>query len=890
MLKCRVITCFILIFSLLFSGIASATIITDGNNTSNSTNITVNNITALSTTLNKSHTLSNSSNTTNNITDSNINSNANIKDAANVGKIVMQDAKNDPELGFNESNDTLLITNAGSLELNNATTEGSLESIMNITSSLQYGQVISYGKANIISISSLNGTPLEFTFITKLTNGTLMAKKFIITGNGTSYTMNMSETVCISANMDNVQWNICTNQLGDNAFNLIIIANAWDSGAPMDLLSEAKTSTNITYGVVNGYIMTESMLTYYGENSGNEYVILTSPGGTDAPTYLMPWNYKYNALNGNNPLETAYIYWNTISKTGDLVLMKFNNNLISQFENQTELTISNGNLSEIKFTDWIINLLNNGRASEIVTVEKTAVINQTDLDYLYGTNTTVGQGMSTTGLNYIMKLTTATPFTVLMTVPSSDYNQFKEAGSEMAEYATNVLNSLPNSDGSQISVESAPVYATVEGSLILGFYDGITNVLKTYDPNNLLTLDNPYNFESYLNNELIAIFMQKVGVDSAGNALINCIEAIYDYNSNMITYSYAIQVNSTSDTYKNYIENTAIEGSGENKYSLNSTPTPIGDMYSMGSGSMSGSTFWNMPAWMRSAELWGSGASYSFMSNWMMTSCCCWDPGLQLFANYAKQLLPLGANEVYKVIGVPYDSVVNQYSSFELAKSVTAMESNFDVSVSTGTFEPVELPDGKVIIAAYNTITNAYKVIILSTTSNYYQNQQIEDSKSSNTNFPDTSDINFLNMVDQGLTSYTTSTIATASVISSSIMTLTAEQLNELMATLTGQENSNPGGSSGKSGSTSGSTSSTSNSASASTQGTSNSQQGTSGTAAAAAVTGGSGSDSGQNAHEITTTPGNSNNNTQSGTPLAETAGVVLIVCLLGAGYFLRRK
>lgn len=828
-------------------------------------------------------------------------------DASSVGQLILKQVINDAKLKFNGSNDTLLITNAGPLKINNKTTEGSLESIMRLTSSLKYGQVISYGKANIIPISGTTG-PLQFTFITKQANGNLMAKKFTITEKGTTYNTATSKTVSINANkITDKQWNESIKELGSNSFNLMSIANAWANGAPMDLLAHSETTKKISYGTISGYVMAKSMLYNYGPDSIHEYVILTTPGGgdDDAPYYLMPWNYKYNAVKGDNPLESAYIYWHTVSKTGHLALMKFNTDLFSQFKEKTGLTVTAGTRNEIKFTTWVLSFLD-ADPKNIVRVEKSVKINQTNLNYLYGSNNTVGAGISTKGRNYIMQLTDTKSFQIFVEITSSNYTKMKAIGAEMAKHSKTVLNSLPNSDGSQIAVQTAPVYATVMGNLILGFYDGITGQLKTYDPNNLLGIANPYNYESYLNSKLVAVFMQRVGVDSAGNNLVNSLEAIYEFATGKITYSYPILVLS-NETYIKYVEN------GNNTYILSDSYIPMANMFS-------DSEFWNMPAWMRTAQLWGSNVTYDYLHTWTKTPCVCWTPGLSLFSNYAQSLLPLNTNEQYMITGVPYDNAVDQYSSFELAKSVSVIQNAFDVSTSTGTFSPTQLPDGTVIISAYNTVTKTYRTIImnLNDIASYFRSDVIAQAKSQDPNYSSLSDIEFLSLVLAGKASVTINDLGQSSFSTTAVDGLTSKELQALVDAFSiskengfkwladyqaGRQNNNTDGNSQNNNTTTNTRTNSSSSSDGNSGGLSpgtnegtppgsnaqdSSEGQSSGSAEAYAVAesaGESGSD--QKSYEVTTDV--QKGGSKSETPLIATIGVLMLLLLVGVGYYFKR-
>jgi parallel beta-helix repeat protein len=676
----------------------------------------------------------------------NVTCNAACGDGANVGQNVTQLALNDQYLNFTHANNTLLITNAGSATLNGTTTEGSEASIVNITSTLPLNQRISYGKGNIITINDPND-PLEYTFITQLANDYLMAKKFVVTGTESNYTIQSSETVYIGANMTTTQWNNATKQLGADAFNLISIANAWACGAPLNLLDEAQSTGKIVPGVISGYTMAKSMVDVYAPDTMHEFVVITNSGGydDDAADYFMPWNYKYYAMNGVNPLESAYIYWSKGSATGTLVLMEFNNNLTNQFEKQTGITVVNGTTSEIKYTDWLINLLNTN-PSKILTILKTASINQTDLNYLYGNSTTTGHGLSSAGLNYIMNLTNAsTPFKVPSSItPINNYSQMENAGQHMAETASNILNSLSNSNHSQIAVVTAPIWATSDNYLISGVYDGISSVLNTDSLMNLMGIKNPYNYDSYVNSNLVAVFIQKIGVDSTGNILINLVEAVYNPLTNTTTYSNPIEL--VNDNVQYY------DGSA-------------------------GAGMFDMPAWLRTSELWGANASYSFMVDFEQIACCCWGPGIMMTNNNILSQLPNGPNESYIIIGLAHDGM----STFGLGKTTSGRMYDLDVSPSNGTFytpgEVYNLSNFAGIVINWNNVTKTGIASLITFDSSILSTLQGNESAPYN----QTALIVYYNDILAGKTKATVSDIASAFTIVKQIY-VTQSDLTSLTA------------------------------------------------------------------------------------------------------------
>ena len=457
-----------------------------------------------------------------------------------IGENITQKALNDTNLGLNESDKNLVITTAGSAKLNNQTTEGSISGIINTTSSLTGDQKITYGNGNLIQINDPYGS-LIYIFVSKTNSGALVAKKFTVTFNGLSYLITASDSVFISADITESQWNYAKQQLGDELFSIASIANIWANDAPIDLLALAESYERIAPGSISGYAATKAFIKQYPTNTvSKDYVIIVVPGGydDDAFTYLVPWNYRYITSNGTNLLESAFIQWNsTGTKQGTLVLFKFNEDLYNEFKTLTGITVVEGTLSEIKFNNWLLELLKTN-PGHLITIEKTAVINKTDLDYLIGNDTNSGKGLSDEGKSYILNLTDASAsFNVTTSSVSSDdskYNDYVTLGQTIAQNAQNVLNSLPGAYGN-VSVATAPVYGTASGIYIRGFYDGFASVLGT-DPNDIIALLNPYLFDSYLNHLFSAIFYIK-GINSTGGDTLYALQVQYNPLTGNLTWS-----------------------------------------------------------------------------------------------------------------------------------------------------------------------------------------------------------------------------------------------------------------------------------------------------------------------------------------------------------------
>ena len=290
----------------------------------------------------------------------------------------------DANLGLNQSAGNLVITTAGSATLNDQSSEGGAQAVVDTTSSLATGQAITHGSGNLLSLNDPNG-PLTYTFVSLATNGALRAKTYTVTGTGLSYIISHGSSVYIGADMTQDQWNYAIEQLGANAYSIICIANLWASGAPADLLAETFTTGNINAGTIASYAMTRSFALTYP--NGSNYVI-TNAGGLDDDA-LMYGVFGFNEIlfstSSGTPGETAFINYNTDSNNGDrygvLALMKIND-LTSQFKAATGITVVAGTLSEIQYNLWLLNLLKTNPAA-LFTVETLRSVSENDIAYLW---------------------------------------------------------------------------------------------------------------------------------------------------------------------------------------------------------------------------------------------------------------------------------------------------------------------------------------------------------------------------------------------------------------------------------------------------------------------------------------------------------------------------
>lgn len=613
-----------------------------------------------------------------------------------IGQNVTQQAYNDMNLGFQHSQKNLLITTAGSAKLKGGTTEKSLGSIIYKTGSLSKGQRITYGNGNLVLLNDPYGN-LKYIFVSKAANGDLKAKKFIVISNGTKYTITSSATVLISANINQTQWNYVKKQLGNDFFNVASIANAWSNNAPIDLLALAQTNKRISTGTISGYAASKAFIKQYPSTSANkEYIVMTVPGGYDDDgfTFLTPWNYRYYAIKGVNPLESAYIQWNGTKRI--LVLLKFNDNLKTEFKDQTGITVVPGTLSEIKFNNWLLDILKKN-PGHLLTIEKTAILTQTNLDYLIGSSDdsgtvkTPGKGLSEAGRKYILSLTNAkTPFTIKSVISdASRYDQYVNLGHEIALKAKNLLKNIKingvHVTHGDISVSTAPVYATAGGVLISGFHDGFVSVLGT-DPNNIISLFNPYNSDSYLNHYLNSVFYIK-GTNSTGGNALYAVEAQYDPLTGNLTWSNLVNL---LPAVKSGVPQ-AINGTDAGKDRNGK------DYFTSGMGAM---------PWSVMGYIWSKNVSYDIKKAWNSVGhCMCGVQDLALIQSIIQQN-PLGAGESYRVIAP------TGLNGVQTSRFWAALSNMLGVSVGSGTaYTNPSLndnygPPGSMIVIKWNQATH----------------------------------------------------------------------------------------------------------------------------------------------------------------------------------------
>ncbi|MGB4362570.1 MAG: FmdE family protein [Methanothermobacter tenebrarum] len=400
-----------------------------------------------------------------------------------IGREVTKKA--DQILNFTKTRQVLVITTAGSVYYENSTTEDVLEGILN-----QANGIISYGKGNLLLLRKTRIDPLDFAFITKKGNDLILA-----------YFKNASLTPTyigtVSQNMTKTQWNNLTQKLGDDAFPIASLANAWALGLPADILREAAFHGHVCLGTISGYAMIETLLKYYPPSTGtggaeaSAYIVIGVPGGSDDDVFVYAMDATpgkrsyigYNTTDDSNMV--GFIRWNSNTKTGTLIIMTYNwTELAEQFRKESGTTIEEDTVTELKFNAWAVQKLITNPESLVKILYAFDNLTEEQVNYLAGgVGSTTVQDAHGLDMEYILtqnNLVNATPDNKTYTKGNLDYNQLKEIGIE----ATNLAKELFQQAGIQLEKDSLDIlvltsagYVRLNGQDTSPVWDGIYEML-----------------------------------------------------------------------------------------------------------------------------------------------------------------------------------------------------------------------------------------------------------------------------------------------------------------------------------------------------------------------------------------------------------------------------
>lgn len=279
-------------------------------------------------------------------------------------------------LGLSGANasDVLVITTAGIPQRNGTTTEDCMEGILN-----GINGKVSFGQGNLLTLRKTSVDPVDFAFIRK--NGNALTAVFFMNGS-----TNPAYQGTISQDMTAAEWNNLIAKVGgENAFTYASLANAWKAGTPSDLLREAAFHGHMCQGTISGYAMSQALMEYYPpvqdtSNPGSPYDVsayktITVPGDSDDDAIMNFLNTTpgKGALAGYDTTDSGattnmvgFVRWVDTTRTGDLIVMKFNKEELRQQYLALGKTLNN-DLDELKFNTWVLDLLKNKQYLQLVT-------------------------------------------------------------------------------------------------------------------------------------------------------------------------------------------------------------------------------------------------------------------------------------------------------------------------------------------------------------------------------------------------------------------------------------------------------------------------------------------------------------------------------------------
>lgn len=299
----------------------------------------------------------------------------------------------DELLAFGDAEDVLCITTAGGVYYRGESSEDALEGILNYT----YG-LMNVGRGDLLTLRRTRDEPIVFAFVVKKGGDLRMA--YFRDGNpqpayvGTVSRLRMSES----------DWKELVGKLGEDAFPVASLANAWAEGVPADVLIAAAFHGHLCVGTIAGYAMVETMFRFYPPGAGGsgiestQYLILGVPGGSDDDVFqwVLDATPGKRAYLGRESIEDrnmmGFIRWDSVAKKGTLVVMGYDlRDLVSRFRAETGMGVSEDTLLELHFNAWLVGKLVNDPTGLVRILLALDGLSEAQCNYLTGgvTSTTV---------------------------------------------------------------------------------------------------------------------------------------------------------------------------------------------------------------------------------------------------------------------------------------------------------------------------------------------------------------------------------------------------------------------------------------------------------------------------------------------------------------------
>ena len=392
-------------------------------------------------------------------------------------------------LDFGSADDVLVITTAGLTRINNVTTENVLNGIIDASNGY-----VTYGKGNILTLSSIRTDPTNIAFIIKKGNSLTMA----FYKNGATTPLYYGTA---GPEISDSQWKKLQKLLGnEDAYSYVSIANAWANGLPADVLTQATYHGHVCTGLISGQAMIQTLLKYYpprGESGlpleNTAYYVLGVPGDSDDDAFtwsmdITPGKRAYIGVDTMvNKSMTGFIRWNSTSNTGMIIIMSYDEAKIKKvFKAETNLNPDASATNDLKYQNWLINKLQNDPTSLVTVLYEFDGLSQDNLYYLMGEEQGKGNVLQSAhglDMNYILNL--SLPTATREEQPASDVTkltdeQLKQIGVDASNMALAYFESqgiTVEKNYPTLYVLTSAGYVRINGSSTEMIFDGINEVL-----------------------------------------------------------------------------------------------------------------------------------------------------------------------------------------------------------------------------------------------------------------------------------------------------------------------------------------------------------------------------------------------------------------------------
>ena len=413
----------------------------------------------------------------------------NLKDDSNYQLGYNVTSAADKKLNFKSADDILVITTAGLTRINNVTTENVLNGIIDASNGY-----VTYGKGNLLTLSSIRTDPTNIAFIVKQGNALTMA--FYKNGSTTPlYYGNAGPEISAE------EWKKLQKILGnEDAYSYISIANSWANGLPKDILTQATYHGHVCTGLISGQAMIQTLLKYYpprGESGlpleDTAYYVIGVPGDSDDDAFtwtmdITPGKRAYIGVDTMvNKSMTGFIRWNSASNTGLMIIMSYNEAKIKEtFKKLTKLNPDASATNDLKYQNWLIKTLQENPTSLVDVLYEFDGLTQDNLYYIMGEEQGKGNVLQSAhglDMDYILNLSLKKATREEQTakeVTKLTPEQLRQIGSDASNMALDYFKSqgveVPKDYPNLYTLTSAS-YVRVNGTSTEMVLDGISDVL-----------------------------------------------------------------------------------------------------------------------------------------------------------------------------------------------------------------------------------------------------------------------------------------------------------------------------------------------------------------------------------------------------------------------------